>query len=128
VSPEGYAETLEAFERTIGLRNLAALHVNDSKKPKGSRVDRHEHIGRGAIGRRGFRNLMTDPRLASIPKFLETPKDETLALDRRNLATLRRLASPSPPARRIGGSSPDDFSAGRDRRSRLAQRAAGRSG
>jgi deoxyribonuclease IV len=127
VSPEGYAETLEAFDRTVGLRNLAALHVNDSKKPKGSRVDRHEHIGRGSIGRQGFRNLMTDPSLASIPKFLETPKDETLALDRRNLATLRRLASPSPPGG-IGGSHPDDFSAGRDRRSRLAQRAAGRSG
>ncbi len=102
VSPEGYAETLEAFDRTIGLRNLSALHVNDSKKPRGSRVDRHEHIGRGAIGRRGFRNLMTDPRLALIPKFLETPKDETPALDRRNLATLRRLASPSPPGRGQG--------------------------
>ncbi|MDQ5858004.1 MAG: deoxyribonuclease IV, partial [Acidobacteriota bacterium] len=58
-----------------------------------SRVDRHEHIGRGSIGRRGFRNLMTDPRLAAIPKFLETPKDETLDHDRANLAVLRRLAS-----------------------------------
>jgi deoxyribonuclease-4 len=101
-SPEGYAETLEAFERTVGLRNLAALHVNDSKKPKGSRVDRHEHIGRGSIGRGGFRNLMTDPRLSGIPKFLETPKDETLAFDRKNLATLRRLASPSPTGRGEG--------------------------
>jgi deoxyribonuclease IV len=91
-SPEGYAGTLLSFERTIGLANLAAIHVNDSKKPKGSRVDRHEHIGRGSIGRKGFRNLMTDPRLAAIPKFLETPKDEALDLDRRNLATLRRLS------------------------------------
>jgi deoxyribonuclease-4 len=95
-SPEGYAETLLAFERTVGLQNLAAIHVNDSKRPKGSRADRHEHIGRGSIGRKGFRNLMTDPRLAAIPKFLETPKDETLDHDRKNLATLRRLASPSP--------------------------------
>jgi endonuclease IV len=92
VSPEGYSETLLAFERTVGLQNLAAIHVNDSKRPRGSRVDRHEHIGRGAIGRKGFRNLMTDPRLAAIPKFLETPKDETLDHDRRNLATLRRLS------------------------------------
>lgn len=91
-SPEGYSETLRDFERTVGLPSLLAIHVNDSKKPKGSRVDRHEHIGRGFIGRRGFRNLMTDPSLATIPKFLETPKDETLDLDRRNLATLRRLA------------------------------------
>ena len=91
-SADGYADTLGAFERTVGLSRLAAIHVNDSKKPRGSRVDRHEHIGKGAIGRRGFRNLMTDPRLARVPKFLETPKDESLALDRKNLATLRRLA------------------------------------
>jgi deoxyribonuclease-4 len=92
VSEKGYAETIADFDRTIGLRRLAAIHVNDSKKPKGSRVDRHEHIGKGSIGRKGFRNLMTDPRLARIPKFLETPKNETLDLDRRNLAALRRLA------------------------------------
>jgi deoxyribonuclease IV len=94
VSREGWLETMSAFERTVGLSRLAAIHVNDSKKPRGSRVDRHEHIGHGTIGRRGFRNLMTDPRLASIPKFLETPKDEdTLVQDRRNLAVLRRLAT-----------------------------------
>lgn len=97
VTKKGYAETIAAFDRTVGLTRLAAIHVNDSKKPRGSRVDRHEHIGRGSIGRRGFRNLMTDPRLAAIPKFLETPKDETLDLDRANLAELRRLATPSPP-------------------------------
>ena len=95
VTRRGYAETIEAFDRTVGLARLAAIHVNDSKKPRGSRVDRHEHIGRGHIGRRGFRNLMTDPRLASIPKFLETPKDETLDFDRANLAALRRLAAPA---------------------------------
>ncbi len=96
---EGYARTIEALDRAVGLSRLRAIHVNDSKKHRGSRVDRHEHIGKGAIGRRGFRNLMTDPRLAGIPKFLETPKDETLEADRRNLATLHRLASPSPPGR-----------------------------
>jgi deoxyribonuclease-4 len=89
---EGYARTIETFDRTVGLSRLRAIHVNDSKKPRGSRVDRHEHIGKGTIGHRGFRNLMTDPRLVGIPKFLETPKDETLEADRRNLATLRRLA------------------------------------
>lgn len=81
----------------------AAIHVNDSKRPKGSRVDRHEHIGRGSIGRKGFRNLMADPRLAAIPKFLETPKDETLDHDRKNLATLRRLAGALRSARAAGG-------------------------
>jgi deoxyribonuclease IV len=106
---EGYARTIEAFDRAVGISRLRAIHVNDSKKPRGSRVDRHEHIGKGEIGRRGFRNLMTDRRLAGIPKFLETPKDETLEADRRNLATLRRLASPftsgrgSGPVRRSPG-------------------------
>jgi deoxyribonuclease-4 len=93
VTREGWMETIGALNRTVGLSRLAAIHVNDSKKPRGSRVDRHEHIGFGTIGRRGFRNLMGDPRLAAIPKFLETPKDEdTLVQDRRNLAVLRRLA------------------------------------
>ena len=89
---EGYAETISALDATVGLARVAAIHVNDSKRPRGARVDRHEHIGKGEIGRAGFRNLLRDPRLAAIPKFLETPKDETLAADRRNLATLRRLA------------------------------------
>ena len=102
-SPQGYAETLWSFERAVGLDRLAAIHVNDSKKPRGSRVDRHEHIGRGAIGRQGFRNLMTDRRLAGIPKFLETPKDDALDLDRRNLATLSRLASSLSLPRRTSG-------------------------
>ena len=92
VSRQGYEETIGSFDRTIGLKRLRAIHVNDSKKPRGSRVDRHEHIGRGAIGESGFRNLMRDRRLAGIPKFLETPKDESLDWDRVNLATLRRLA------------------------------------
>jgi deoxyribonuclease-4 len=92
VTREGYFETIAAFDRTVGLSRLAAIHVNDSKKPRGSRVDRHEHIGCGTIGRAGFRNLMTDPLLAGIPKFLETPKDDTLVSDRKNLAILRRLA------------------------------------
>lgn len=91
-TPEGWGATIEAFERTLGLPALRAMHVNDSKKDLGSRVDRHEHIGKGRIGDAGFRNVMTDPRLAAIPKFLETPKDKDLAWDRRNLARLRRLA------------------------------------
>jgi deoxyribonuclease-4 len=66
--------------------------VNDSKKPLGSKVDRHEHIGKGEIGREGFRCLMKDERLAQIPKILETPKGEDLKEDRMNLALLRRLA------------------------------------
>ncbi|HEY6928300.1 MAG TPA: deoxyribonuclease IV [Thermoanaerobaculia bacterium] len=90
-SPEGYAGTIDLLRRTVGLERLRAIHVNDSKNPRGSRVDRHEHIGDGQIGEAGFRNLMCDPRLRRIPKFLETPKDDNLDFDRKNLATLRRL-------------------------------------
>ena len=97
VSPEGYADTIETFDRTVGLSLLAAIHVNDSKRPRGARVDRHEHIGRGTIGEPGFANLMRDPRLTAVPKFLETPKDKTLDFDRENLAVLRRLGEISDP-------------------------------
>jgi len=101
VSRRGYADTIDALDRSLGLANVRMIHVNDSKKPRGSRVDRHEHIGRGSIGERGFANLMRDPRLAGVPKVLETPKDEKLDFDRKNLATLRRLAgaASSRPAR-----------------------------
>jgi deoxyribonuclease-4 len=89
----GYAETMQLFGEIIGFENLAAIHVNDSKKPFGSRVDRHEHIGKGAIGDIGFRCLMRDSRLTNIPKILETPKGEDLKEDIMNLATLKRLIS-----------------------------------
>jgi deoxyribonuclease-4 len=95
-TPEGYAATMAAFERALGLPMLRAMHVNDSKKELGSRVDRHEHIGTGKIGVAGFGNIMRDPRLAAVPKFLETPKDKEGAFDRTNLATLRRLAKTTP--------------------------------
>jgi len=90
---EGYSRTWRAFAEAIGLPRLHAIHVNDSKTPLGSRVDRHEHIGRGSIGLAGFRQLMTDPLLATVPKFLETPKDPARDFDRLNLARLRRLAA-----------------------------------
>lgn len=97
VTRRGWEDTIAAFDRTVGLERLVAIHVNDSKRPRGSRVDRHEHIGKGTIGESGFRNLLADPRLAHVPKFLETPKDEALDFDRENLATLRRLAADGPP-------------------------------
>jgi len=97
VTRRGFEEMLGAFDRTVGLSRLAAIHVNDSKRPRGSRVDRHEHIGRGYLGSAAFRNLLAEPRLARVPKFLETPKDEALDFDRKNLAALRRLARAGPP-------------------------------
>jgi len=90
---KGYRETLRAFEATVGLSRLKAIHLNDSKGERGSRVDRHEHIGKGRIGREGFRHFVRDRRLDGIPMILETPKDDDpLRADRRNLRLLRTLA------------------------------------
>lgn len=91
---EGYAATLEAFDRLVGLEKLVCFHVNDSLKPLGSRVDRHAGIGRGHLGRSAFRHLVNDRRFLGRPMLLETPKGLDARgrdLDRVNLATLRRL-------------------------------------
>ena len=79
------------FDRTIGLSRLAALHLNDSKTARGSRVDRHEHIGKGQIGLNAFRFIMREPRFRKIPKVLETPKGKELLEDVENMNTLRSL-------------------------------------
>lgn len=88
---QGYEETFRDFDAIIGLDRLVAFHVNDSKKGLASRVDRHEHLGKGTIGLNGFRYLMNDDRFRSVPKILETPKSEDLHEDIENLATLRGL-------------------------------------
>ena len=99
-TPEGYRETFETFDRIVGLGRIRAFHLNDSKKPCGSRVDRHEHIGKGCLGLEPFRLLLNDPRFAAHGMLLETPKLETPESrrrsdldpwDARNLRTLRRL-------------------------------------
>ncbi|HET7824913.1 MAG TPA: deoxyribonuclease IV [Anaeromyxobacter sp.] len=69
---EGYARTVEELDGAVGLSNVRAFHLNDSKKPKGCRVDRHEHIGQGTLGLLPFRHLVNDPRFAEIPGFVET--------------------------------------------------------
>jgi deoxyribonuclease-4 len=82
---------MEAFDRTIGLGRLKAVHLNDSKGELGSRKDRHEHIGQGHIGLAGFRQLLNDPRMERLPGLLETPKSDDLHKDRQNLTVLRAL-------------------------------------
>ncbi len=84
-------KTFRELDRTIGLERLVAIHVNDSKTVRGSRVDRHEHIGKGKIGLDAFRFIMRDRRLGNIPKVLETPKGKDLREDVENLKTLRGL-------------------------------------
>jgi deoxyribonuclease-4 len=99
VSPDGYAGTFDQFERLIGVERLKVFHLNDSKRPLGSRVDRHEHIGQGFIGIGAFERLVNDRRFDGLPMLLETPKTEGRSpavvgvdpLDERNLETLRGL-------------------------------------
>lgn len=76
VSPEGYMETMEQFDSIIGLDRLKGIHLNDSKKERGSHLDRHEQIGRGTIGARGIGNFVNDRRLEHTPMILETPLGE----------------------------------------------------
>ncbi len=90
-----YDAVVERFDEVIGLGRLELIHCNDSLGALGSRRDRHADIGAGELGEGAFRHLMQDPRLRSVPRVLETPKGEDpVAADRRNLATLRRLAGP----------------------------------
>lgn len=91
-SAESYAQVMAEFDDLIGLDKILAFHLNDSLKPLGSRVDRHAHIGQGAIGRAGFACLMRDPRFVDTPMVLETPKGDNGDMDRVNLALLRELA------------------------------------
>ena len=99
-SEKGYRQTFRDFDRLVGLDRLKVFHLNDSKKPCGSRVDRHEHIGKGCLGLEPFRRLLNDRRFARLPMLLETPKLETPESrrrsdvdpwDARNLRTLRGL-------------------------------------
>lgn len=96
---ESYRKTMDEFDSVVGLNRLRIFHLNDSKKDLGSRVDRHEHIGKGHIGKDGFRWLLNDSRLAGLPKVLETPKGKEMKEDIRNLRLLRSLVDPPGPAK-----------------------------
>jgi deoxyribonuclease-4 len=87
----GVRKVFAEFDKRIGFDRLAAIHLNDSKTALNSRVDRHEHIGRGKIGMEAFRHIMNEPRFAKIPKVLETPKGREMIEDVENMKTLRSL-------------------------------------
>ena len=86
-----FNKVINAFDDIIGWDKLKCFHMNDSKKELGSRVDRHEHIGKGFIGLDGFSNIMNDKRLKKIPKILETPKGKEQLEDLENIAALQSL-------------------------------------
>ncbi len=87
-----YIKTFNEFDAVIGLERLVVIHCNDSKKEFGSRVDRHEHIGKGAIGKDAFGYIMRDTRLSRIPKILETPKCVDMMEDKMNMKLLCEVA------------------------------------
>jgi deoxyribonuclease-4 len=86
-----YQRTVDDMLRHVGLENVGAFHLNDSRKPLGSRVDRHQHIGEGELGLEPFRLLLNDQRFHRIPKVIETPKPVEHESDRKNLTLLRSL-------------------------------------
>jgi len=90
VSEEGLKKTLAQLDATIGLKNVPVWHCNDAKAARGSKLDRHQHIGKGTIGEEPFRRLLHDPRLAHAAFLAETPVDSP-GDDRRNVAALRAL-------------------------------------
>jgi deoxyribonuclease IV len=93
VSQEGLEETVRQLDATIGLSRVKVWHCNDAKAARGSRLDRHQHIGKGSIGKESFRRLLNDVRLAHAAFIAETPID-TPGDDRRNVAALKTLVCP----------------------------------
>jgi len=90
VSEDGYQETMQKLDEAIGLNNVFVWHCNDAKDPRGSKRDRHEHIGKGTIGLEPFRRLLNDPRTKHAAFIAETPIDEAKD-DLRNIETLKSL-------------------------------------
>jgi len=91
-TPELYKKMWDNFDKTIGINKLKAFHVNDSKKELGSKVDRHEDIGKGLIGQNAFKMIMRDNRFVNIPKIIETPLENGLEDHKRNIDTLKEYA------------------------------------
>jgi len=93
-TPDTYAATIDELHRTVGCERVKCIHVNDSKRELASRVDRHEHIGKGKIGKPAFAHVINDPRFFGVPMILETPKGKDgrgVDFDKTNLKKLRGL-------------------------------------
>jgi deoxyribonuclease-4 len=95
-TPKGWDAAINEVDSLLGLDQVVAFHLNDSKADFGSRVDRHEHIGKGKIGKEAFRHIVNDARFADTPGCLETPKSDDLHEDIENLNMLRSLVEKAP--------------------------------
>ena len=98
----GWNAAITEVDQMIGLEQVLAFHLNDSKTDLNSRVDRHDHIGHGLIGKTAFAHIVNDPRFADTPGCLETPKSPDLHEDIENLGTLRSLLKKHKRPRKIG--------------------------
>src|SRR5580698_463093 len=98
VSQEGYGHTLDQLDRTVGLKSVFVWHCNDAKAERGSKLDRHQHIGKGSIGLPAFKRLLNDPRLAHAAFIAETPIDEPLD-DLTNVNALKKLVGKQKPGK-----------------------------
>ena len=92
--PDAYADVFKRFDNIVGIEQIKAWHLNDCKNDLGSRVDRHDHIGKGKLGKPAFKNIVNDPRWRDLPGLLETPKGEDMKEDKVNLRVLRGLIVP----------------------------------
>ena len=92
VSDEGFTDTIDQLDRTVGLKNVYVWHCNDAKAERGSKLDRHQHIGKGSIGLKPFRRLLNDARMAHAAFIAETPIDEPLD-DLANVNALKKLVA-----------------------------------
>jgi deoxyribonuclease IV len=101
VSALGYEQTMDSLSRTVGLRKLKAIHLNDAKSARGSRLDRHERAGRGQLGLATFRRILNDPRLLGVPMVVETPGP--LEEWKKEIELLRGLLAPAAAGRRRSG-------------------------
>jgi deoxyribonuclease IV len=101
-APQGWDAAIKEVDSLIGINQVVAFHLNDSKTDLGSRVDRHEHIGKGKIGKEAFRHIVNDRRFRNHPGCLETPKSKDLHEDIENLAVLRSLAASQPRKPSVG--------------------------
>jgi deoxyribonuclease-4 len=91
VSEDGYEETMIQVEATVGFDAVRVWHCNDAKAARGSKLDRHQHIGKGTIGKEAFRRLLKDPRFAHSAFIAETPVDDD-GDEASNVRALKRLA------------------------------------
>ncbi|HSW75914.1 MAG TPA: deoxyribonuclease IV [Candidatus Saccharimonadales bacterium] len=92
-TPASYKKMLHDFDEAIGLNMIKAIHMNDSKKDSGTKIDRHEHIGKGKIGANAFTYILKDKKFAHVPKILETPQNDPVADNKKNMATLRHYVN-----------------------------------